>query len=163
MISNNTYILLIHIQALHAFRLAHIAIAWISCMHFALYVWLSGHSVRILYKTFKNYVELCKSYVSQNTILNLKNDAKKEPKSCKHESQMSKMLPKCCQNGSQILSWRPQDGSRGAKMVSMRLQELPKDVPRWLIWPPTWPQEGPRWPQRDQGRRPKMDPRENGI
>ena len=102
-------------------------------------------------KTFKKYVELCKSYVSPDMILDLKFDAKMEPKSCKHGSKMSKVAPKCPQNVPlEASKWarRPQDGSRGAKMVSMTLRELPNDS-----------QDGPKVSQVGSYGAPNMTPR----
>ena len=87
----------------------HIAVACISCMHLALYVWLGGRNVRILYKTFEKYVELCKSYVSSNMILKIKIDAEMEPRSFRIHPQIAKWHPndfkmttKCSPGGLQM-------------------------------------------------------------
>ena len=136
--------------------------------------------------TFIKYVDLCKSYVPPNMILNLKFDAKMEPKSCWNESKMIKVAAKWTPNARQIHPWRSPNGPGGFKMVqevprwlqwgsksSPRWPQLdskssPKPrrwtnvVPRWLIWTPTWSQEWPRWPQRDPmwpQDGPKMAPR----
>ena len=77
-------------------------------------------------KIFKKYVELCKSYVSSNMILNVNIAVKIIQIWMQNGTQM---VPQCSPNAPPKASkWarRPQDGSRGAKLVSMRLQELPK-------------------------------------
>ena len=55
---------------------------------------------------------MCKSYVSPIMILNLKFDAKMEPKSVKNGSKMNNMTSKCTQNGPKMAP----RGLKGGKM-----------------------------------------------
>ena len=120
-------------------------------------------------KTFKRYVELCKSYMSSKMILNVKIDAKMVPKSCTNGSKMSKMEPKwmvtkCSLGGLQMSQeasrWlkRCQDGLNEASMTPKMAQMCPKMAHMTPNMAPRGAKMAPKDPRWRQGSL-KMVPR----